>query len=181
MLRGYIHRLEGKGRTRPRQVPQGIVNRLTQLFQPMIIDTSLPEFSDIPETLQGEILLERTIDSQGRVQGWQTVTVENFARMFEGSISQVMSGIPQGKKLSEILLELDSPTEVVDLDDQENEASRLMNKYNMSEYEIYKIFLKKEIIHGKADIPNKGTINEPLFDRGYRRHIENWIVQGKLE
>jgi hypothetical protein len=40
-----------------------------------IIDKKLPEFADVPDNLEGEVLLERTLDNQGRLSGWLTAPV----------------------------------------------------------------------------------------------------------
>ncbi len=42
----------------------------------MIIDRTKPEFSDVPEGLEGEVLLERVRDRNGRLVGYLTVDVD---------------------------------------------------------------------------------------------------------
>lgn len=41
----------------------------------MIIDKTKSEFADVPETLNGEVLLERTVDSNGNPSGFLTAPV----------------------------------------------------------------------------------------------------------
>lgn len=40
----------------------------------MVIDKEKPEFADIPDTLGGEVLLERTVDNNGNPSGFITAT-----------------------------------------------------------------------------------------------------------
>lgn len=47
----------------------------------MIIDNTLPEHSDIPPSLEGEVLLERTYTSSVRLSGFLTCSVDKFSEM----------------------------------------------------------------------------------------------------
>ena len=49
----------------------------------MIIDKTKPEFSDVPMTLNGEVLLERTVDDNGNPSGFLTTTVD-VVKKFQG-------------------------------------------------------------------------------------------------
>ena len=46
-----------------------------------IIDITLEEFKDVPTTLNGEVLLERTKDSKGNLSGYLTITVDKTMLM----------------------------------------------------------------------------------------------------
>lgn len=43
-----------------------------------IIDVTMEEFNDLPLSLDGEILLERTLDNNGNVSGFLTCTVDRI-------------------------------------------------------------------------------------------------------
>ena len=43
-----------------------------------IIDITMEEFKEIPISLDGEVLLERTLDSNGNVSGYLTITVDKI-------------------------------------------------------------------------------------------------------
>lgn len=43
-----------------------------------IIDVTDEEFKDIPITLNGEVLLERTYDNNGKVSGYITIAVDKI-------------------------------------------------------------------------------------------------------
>jgi hypothetical protein len=47
----------------------------------MIIDKSKPEFKDVPDSLEGEVLLERVVDGNGKPVGFITATVETVEKM----------------------------------------------------------------------------------------------------
>ncbi|MBI5237707.1 MAG: hypothetical protein HY887_04720, partial [Deltaproteobacteria bacterium] len=42
----------------------------------MLIDKTKPEFDDVPVTLNGEILLERTVDADGKPLGFLTAKAD---------------------------------------------------------------------------------------------------------
>ena len=65
-------------------------------FEPYIINTSKPEFEDCPETLEGEILIERVYDDQGNFMGWVTVSVENFYEVWKDVLND--PNIPNTKE-----------------------------------------------------------------------------------
>ncbi len=46
-----------------------------------IIDITKEEFKDVPITIDGEILLERTVDSNGNFSGFLTIKLENIQDM----------------------------------------------------------------------------------------------------
>ena len=46
-----------------------------------IIDTTKEEFKDFPITLHGEVLLEKTYDSNGNFSGYLTISVGNVQKM----------------------------------------------------------------------------------------------------
>ena len=46
-----------------------------------IIDITLEAFKDIPKTLNGEVLLERTVDSKGNISGYLTTTIDKVMLM----------------------------------------------------------------------------------------------------
>ena len=46
-----------------------------------IIDITLEAFKDIPKTLNGEVLLERTVDSKGNISGYLTTTIDRVMLM----------------------------------------------------------------------------------------------------
>ena len=46
-----------------------------------IIDVTDERFKDIPVTLDGEILLERTLDSKGNISGYLTTNVDKLMIM----------------------------------------------------------------------------------------------------
>lgn len=43
-----------------------------------IIDVTMEEFNDLPLSLDGEVLLERTLDNNGNVSGFLTCTVDRI-------------------------------------------------------------------------------------------------------
>ena len=43
-----------------------------------IIDVTMEEFKDIPISLDGEVLLERTMDNNGNVSGYLTIPVDKI-------------------------------------------------------------------------------------------------------
>ena len=53
-----------------------------------VINNKLDEFKDVPYSLNGEILLERTVDSSGKCSGFFTITVENFKLWKERSAAE---------------------------------------------------------------------------------------------
>jgi len=46
-----------------------------------IIDVTDEKFKDIPITLDGEILLERTLDNKGNISGYLTISVDKLMTM----------------------------------------------------------------------------------------------------
>ena len=46
-----------------------------------IIDITLEEFKDVPISLEGEVLLERTKDSKGNISGYLTTTIDKVMLM----------------------------------------------------------------------------------------------------
>ncbi len=46
-----------------------------------IIDVTKEEHKDIPVTLNGEVLLEKTVDDKGNLSGYLTTTQENIIEM----------------------------------------------------------------------------------------------------
>ncbi len=47
----------------------------------MLIDKTRPEFIDVPESLDGEVLLERVYDPGGALMGYITASKESAAAM----------------------------------------------------------------------------------------------------
>ena len=47
----------------------------------MLIDRKRPEFSDVPESLEGEVLLERIYGPDGEVAGFVTASLEAVRSM----------------------------------------------------------------------------------------------------
>ena len=45
-----------------------------------IIDKKLPEFADVPHTLEGEVLLERTYDTNGKLTGFLTASKQEVLK-----------------------------------------------------------------------------------------------------
>mgnify|MGYP001570046108 CR=1 FL=1 len=43
-----------------------------------IIDVTMEEFNDLPLSLDGEVLLERTLDNNGNVSGYLTISVDKI-------------------------------------------------------------------------------------------------------
>ena len=43
-----------------------------------IIDITMEEFKEIPISLDGEVLLERTLDSNGNISGYLTIPVDKI-------------------------------------------------------------------------------------------------------
>lgn len=43
-----------------------------------IIDISDEKFKDIPITLDGEVLLERTLDNNGNISGYLTISIDKI-------------------------------------------------------------------------------------------------------
>lgn len=43
-----------------------------------VIDTTIEEFKNVPKSLNGEVLLERTKDSNGKFDGYLTITVDKL-------------------------------------------------------------------------------------------------------
>jgi hypothetical protein len=58
----------------------------------MLIDKTNPEFSDVPESLNGEVLLERTVDAKGRPTGFLTASVE-AVRALKGKTDAELSAM----------------------------------------------------------------------------------------
>ena len=46
-----------------------------------IIDVTMEEFKDIPISLDGEVLLEKTLDNNGNVSGYLTISVDKLMTM----------------------------------------------------------------------------------------------------
>jgi len=46
-----------------------------------IIDVTMEEFKDIPISLDGEVLLEKTLDNNGNVSGYLTISVDKIMTM----------------------------------------------------------------------------------------------------
>jgi len=46
-----------------------------------IIDITLEEFKDVPISLEGEVLLERTVDKNGKHSGYLTTTIDRVMLM----------------------------------------------------------------------------------------------------
>ena len=46
-----------------------------------IIDVTMEEFKDIPISLDGEVLLEKTLDNNGNVSGYLTISVDKIMAM----------------------------------------------------------------------------------------------------
>jgi len=76
-----------------------------EILKRKIIDTSKPEFKDLPKTLEGEILLEVDRDPKtGRILGYVTVHPDRLDEMFSDAVRKA---IETGRKLSECLIEAD--------------------------------------------------------------------------
>lgn len=54
-----------------------------------IIDISINEFKDIPITLDGEVLLERTLDSKGNISGYLTISVDKIMTMKTKTVGEL--------------------------------------------------------------------------------------------
>ncbi len=46
-----------------------------------IIDVTFENFKDIPISLDGEILLEKTMDNQGNISGYLTISVDKIIEL----------------------------------------------------------------------------------------------------
>ena len=46
-----------------------------------IIDVTMEAFKDIPKTLNGEVLLKRTVDKNGKPNGYLTTTIDRVMSM----------------------------------------------------------------------------------------------------
>ena len=55
----------------------------------MIIDKQNTKFKDVPETLEGEVLLRRDVDENGNLVGYLTATVDVVKKMQEKSDEQL--------------------------------------------------------------------------------------------
>jgi len=47
----------------------------------MVIDKTIKAYSDVPFTLEGEVLLDRPLNPRGAVDGFLTCTVDDFIAM----------------------------------------------------------------------------------------------------
>ena len=61
-----------------------------------IIDVTDEKFKDIPITLDGEILLERTLDNKGNISGYLTTNIDNLMAL-KGKTDEELSQMGWGK------------------------------------------------------------------------------------
>ena len=61
-----------------------------------IIDVTMEEFKDIPISLDGEVLLERTMDNNGNVSGYLTIPVDKIMVM-KGKTDEELTQMGWGK------------------------------------------------------------------------------------
>lgn len=61
-----------------------------------IIDTTMKEFKDVPKSLNGEILLERTKDNNGNISGYLTCSVDRIMSL-KNKTDEELDNIGWGK------------------------------------------------------------------------------------
>ena len=61
-----------------------------------IIDITDEKFKDIPITLDGEVLLEKTLDNNGNVSGYLTISVDKIMTM-KGKTDEELTQMGWGK------------------------------------------------------------------------------------
>ena len=68
----------------------------------MIIDKNNPEHNHIPSTLDGEVLLEETKDSEGNHTGYLTIKPEYLKHFAETKTDEELEALGYGKFMDKI-------------------------------------------------------------------------------
>ena len=137
---------------------------------------------EIPDSLNGEILLETVIDENGRCRGWITVHPEILEQVFEDAIQEHLA---TGKPLGLCLLESDDVfIEVESGDNLEEEILQALSKFfpGKSRDVLKKSrFFKRALSEIKTvSLSSNSKIKIKIGEKGYKKYIQKWIEEGLI-
>lgn len=133
------------------------------------------DIDEFPSTLEGDILLETDYDDQGQIKGWISVSPDGFQKVFKDAIEDhLINGTP----LADALLASDDVMATIDLDaDEDAESVRVALEKG------YPVDTEEEIrlaILAARSAGGSGVTSVKIGERGYKKYIDKWILDGDI-
>ena len=177
---------------------------LCEKLKKYLIDKSKPEWRykrrnisgrevEIPDSLNGEILLEEVIDEKGRCRGWITVHPDALEELFQDAVQEHLK---TGRRLGELMLEHDDIFEEVDLDKSpEEEAIRIVaTRMGIKPEEVSMLtpmerarirnspaFSRiRSLIENEKGRGKRGKVKIRVGEKGYKKYIRKWMEEGLI-